>query len=193
MAVTISVQVVAGIGKEIDSRRKTNNFLDRMNDTLFKPAGCYAFIMKYKSDAEMASSSSALLARFGIGTESVDFSTPKVLAKYGADDNSGLSVKMKKIRLTSGETKGSLKMLEAAPLVYPEIDEVVYNGKDGEETFKDKAKDAKKFLAGYVDRRAQMQYVSIPRDIRATTPTDFLPGSQGSFVGFSHSGKRANE
>jgi hypothetical protein len=37
---------------------------------------------------------------------------------------------------------------------------VVYSGKDGEETFKDKTKDAKKFLAGYVDRRAQTEYVS---------------------------------
>jgi hypothetical protein len=51
-------------------------------------------------------------------------------------------------------------MVVAAPLIYPEIDEVIYSGKDGRETFKDKAKDAGKFLAGYADRRAQMQYVS---------------------------------
>jgi hypothetical protein len=51
-------------------------------------------------------------------------------------------------------------MVEAAPLIYPEIDEVVYSGKDGQETFKDKAKDAGNFLASYVDRRAQMTYVS---------------------------------
>jgi hypothetical protein len=71
-----------------------------------------------------------------------------------------MATRLKKIRLTSGQTKGSVKMVEAAPLIYPEIDEVVYSGKDGQETFKDKAKDASKFLAGYADRRAQMQYVS---------------------------------
>ena len=65
MAVTTAVQVAAAAGKEFDSRRKTNTFLDRMNDTLFKPAGCYAFIMKYKSDAEVAKGG-GFLARFGI-------------------------------------------------------------------------------------------------------------------------------
>lgn len=171
MAVTTSVQVVAGVGKEMDSRRKANNFLDRMNESLFKPAGCYAFIMKYKSDAEVAKSGAgSLLAKFGIGAEKVDFSTSKAIAKYDLSSSSssssqggsssGLAAKMQKMRLVSGETRGSLKMLEAAPLIYPDIDEVVYSGKDGQETFKDKAKDAQKFLAGYVDRRKQMSYVS---------------------------------
>lgn len=163
MAVTTSVQVVAGIGKEIDSRRKTNNFLDQMNETLFKPAGCFAFIMKYKSDAEVAASGSGLLAKFGIGAAQVDFSTSKAVAKYdlpSPNEGSNMAAKMKKLRLVSGETRGSFKMLDAAPLVYPEIDEVVYSGKDGKETFKDKTRDAKKFLAGYVDKRAQMSYVS---------------------------------
>jgi hypothetical protein len=54
-------------------------------------------------------------------------------------------------------------MVEAAPLIYPEIDAVVYSGKDGQETFKDKAKDAGSFLASYVDRRAQMTYVGFRR------------------------------
>ena len=162
MAVTTAVQVAAGAGKEFDSRRKTNNFLDRMNEALFKPAGCYAFIMKYKPDAEIKQSG-GLLARLGVKIEDVDFSASKAVAKYDAqtaEGDAGKKSKMAKFRLTSGATKGSAKMVEAAPLIYPEIDEVVYSGKDGQETFKDKAKDAGKFLAGYVDRRAQMSYVS---------------------------------
>lgn len=160
MAVTTAVQVAAGAGKEFDSRRKTNNFLDRMNEALFKPAGCYAFIMKYKTDAEVQKGG-GLLAKLGVGIEDVDFSASKIVAKYDADSTeSGKASKSAKFRLTSGATKGSAKMVEAAPLVYPEIDEVVYSGKDGQETFKDKAKDAGNFLASYVDRRAQMTYVS---------------------------------
>jgi hypothetical protein len=162
MAVTISVQVVAGTLKELDSRRKTNNFLDRMNETLFKPAGCYAFIMKYKPDAEVKQPG-GLLAKLGVKIEDVDFSASKTVAKYdapSAEEGTSMATRLKKIRLTSGQTKGSVKMVEAAPLIYPEIDEIVYSGKDGQETFKDKAKDASKFLAGYADRRAQMQYVS---------------------------------
>lgn len=163
MAVTTAVQVAAGVGKELDSRRKTNNFLDRMNETLFKPAGCYAFIMKYKPDAEIKQGG-GLLAKLGVKIEEVDFSASKAVAKYDAasqDASSSMSAKMKKMRLTSGETKGSVKMVEAAPLIYPEIDEVIYSGKDGQETFKDKARDASKFLGGYIDRRKQMDYVSV--------------------------------
>lgn len=160
MAVTTAVQVAAGAGKEFDSRRKTNNFLDRMNEALFKPAGCYAFIMKYKPDSEIKQGG-GLLAKLGVGIEDVDFSASKAVAKYDAESReSGKASKSAKFRLTSGATKGSAKMVEAAPLIYPEIDEVVYSGKDGQETFKDKAKDAGNFLASYVDRRAQMTYVS---------------------------------
>jgi hypothetical protein len=111
----------------------------------------------------------------GIGSAEVDFSASRAIAKYDSSSSSSssssvpngsngkLSAKMKKIRLASGETRGSAKIVEAAPMIYPEIDQVVYSGKDGEETFKDRTKDAKKFLAGYVDRRAQMKYVSFPR------------------------------
>ena len=165
MAVTTAVQVAAGVGKEMDSRRKTNNFLDRMNETLFKPAGCYAFIMKYKPDAEIKEGG-GLLARLGVKIEEVDFSASKAVAKYDAASQEGksssMSAKLNKMRLTSGKTMGSLKMVEAAPLIYPEIDEaIVYSGKDGQETFKDKYKDAGKFLAGYMDRKRQMDYVSL--------------------------------
>lgn len=158
MAVTTAVQVAASAGKEIDSRRKTNNFLDRMNEALFKPAGCYAFIMKYKPDSEIKQGG-GLLAKLGVGIEDVDFSASKAVAKYDTPEG-GKASKSAKFRLTSGATKGSAKMVEAAPLIYPEIDAVVYSGKDGQETFKDKAKDAGSFLASYVDRRAQMTYVS---------------------------------
>ena len=47
---------------------------------------------------------------------------------------------------------------ESAPLIFPDIDNKVAQA--GPETFKDKTKDAKKFLADYLDRRAQMDYVS---------------------------------
>lgn len=165
MAVSISLQVVAGIGREIDANRNTNKFLDRINTELFKPAGCYAFIMKYKSDAEVAKSQHSLLACLGIGAEQVDFNTAKAVARYdpptptdGQETPHGLGEKLKKIRLVSGTTHGSAKLVSAAPLIYPEIDSVLYSGKDGEETFKDRAKDAGKFMARYMDRRGQMKY-----------------------------------
>lgn len=48
---------------------------------------------------------------------------------------------------------------DSAPLIFPDIDQTVAQA--GPETFKDKTHDAKKFLAHYLDRRAQMDQVSI--------------------------------
>jgi hypothetical protein len=173
MAVCTSVQVVVGIGKEIDSRKNTNKFLDRMNEQLFKPAGCFALIVRYKPDADVANAGSGLFSCFGVGSEKVDFSSLKAVAKYdnpsGAQEGAkGLVASLRKIRLVSGETRGSVQMSEAAPLIYPEIDSVMHSGKDGNETFKDKTKDARKFLASYADQRAHIAYA---RDNPSSTLT----------------------
>ncbi|KAK6433319.1 hypothetical protein LTR95_010502 [Oleoguttula sp. CCFEE 5521] len=156
MAVTTAVQVVAHVGKEIDSRKKTNTFLDRMNDELFKSAGCYAMIVKYKSDQEITESNSGLFARFGIQSERVDFSSLNTIAN--SESTSKLSGGFAKLRLASGKTQGSVQLPDSAPLIYPAVDAVLTGANPANETFKEKAHDAKKFLAGYADRRAQLNY-----------------------------------
>lgn len=181
MAVSTSVQIVAGVGKAINANRNTNKFLDRMNEELFKPAGCYAMIVKYKSDAEVAKAGNSLFARLGIGAEQVDFNTTRAVARYdipspaaesgpGTATPNGLAEQLKKIRLVSGTTRGSTQMLEAAPLIYPEIDSVIYSGKAGEETFKDRAKDAGKFMASYMDRRSQIKYAQQDPNSKLNVP-----------------------
>lgn len=172
MAVTTVVQVGATAGAEIQGRQRTNNFLDKMNEELFKPAGLYAFIMKYKPDVDLgtASSRTDIGRRFGLRGEVVDMSTNQIIAKYAmtpADENDGdgnsnmrsMSDRLTGIRLASGTTQGTVRLPEAAPLIFPDIDKAV--ARDGvEETFKDKAKDAKIFLADYLDRRAHIAYAS---------------------------------
>lgn len=69
-----------------------------------------------------------------------------------------MSDRMKNIRLASGTTRGAIELPAAAPLVFPDVDKAIVT--DGPETFKDKTKDAKAFMADYLDRRAQMDYVS---------------------------------
>jgi hypothetical protein len=162
MAVTTAVQVAAQVGAEIHARQRTNTFLDKMNEELFKPKGLFAFIMKYKPESEM-NQSGGLAARFGMTSQVVDMSTNQIIAKYnrtnpGEDASArGISDKLKGIRLASGTTQGAIQLPEAAPLIFPEIDyAMAQNG--AEETFKDKAKDFKKFLGNYMDRRAQIQY-----------------------------------
>ncbi|TKA63503.1 hypothetical protein B0A55_11222 [Friedmanniomyces simplex] len=177
MAVTTAVQVAARVGAEAQGRQRTNNFLDRMNDDLFKPAGLYAFIMKYKSDDDANQFSNA----FGLRGEKIDMSTNQIIAKYAGtlseqgSSGRGMSERMRDLRVASGSTRGSMLLPEAAPLIFPDIDNAV--ARDGaEETFKNKAKDAKFFLADYLDRRAQAQYArDDPRSNLA------LPEEQRSF------------
>ena len=162
MAVTTAVQIAAHTGEEIQSRHRTNDFLDKVNEELFKPAGLYAMIVKYKTEAEVARSGNSSLARLGVSGEIVDFNTNQAVAKYNrtlSDESSrSMSDRMKNIRLASGTTAGAVRLPEAAPLIFPDIDKAL--AKEGSETFKDKTKDAKDFLADYMDRRAQMTYVS---------------------------------
>lgn len=163
MAVTNAVQVAAGVAKEVQARHRTNDFLDRINEELFKPAGLFAMIVKYKTADEVARSDNSLLKRFGVGTQQVDFNTGKVVAKYDrslSDEASkkSMSDRMNNLRLASGTTRGAIELPEAAPLVFPDVDKAVQSS--GPETFKDKTKDAKMFLGDYLDRRAQMEYVS---------------------------------
>ncbi|KAI6909417.1 hypothetical protein D0869_03447 [Hortaea werneckii] len=184
MAVTTAVQIAAGVGEEIQARQRTNEFLDRMNDELFKPAGLFAFIMKYQTDAEVSAANSkrpGLVTQFIPKPQVVDLSSNQIVAKYyrSASDDSdthdrSMTDRLKDIRLASGTTQGSIRMPEAAPLIFPDLDKALVE--DGvEDTFKSKTADAKAFLADYIDRRAHFRYAHddpmsklvVPEDQRA--------------------------
>ncbi|KAK4508180.1 hypothetical protein PRZ48_001918 [Zasmidium cellare] len=164
MAVSTAVGTAARVGEEMEVRARTNNFLDKMNDQLFKPAGLYAMIIKYKSDAEMQASAGGPFGSLAsmIQPGRVDVSTNQTIAKYsrmGSHDSGerSMSDRMQNLRVASNTTRGTIELPEAAPLIFPDIDKKAITH-DGPETFKDKTRDAKKFLADYLDRRAQMQY-----------------------------------
>src|SRR5947209_18781612 len=50
MATTIAIQVASHTAQELQARYRTNTFLDRMNESLFKPRGLYAMIMTFKPE-----------------------------------------------------------------------------------------------------------------------------------------------
>lgn len=47
MATAIAVQTIADTARQLQIRRRTNNYLDRVNEEIFKPRGQYAMIMKF--------------------------------------------------------------------------------------------------------------------------------------------------
>ncbi|KAK3630148.1 hypothetical protein LTR56_017041 [Elasticomyces elasticus] len=177
--VLMGIQVAAAAAAEAQGRQRTNTFLDRMNEELFRPAGLYALIMKYKPEANLTDDSEATVVSCGssMRSEIVDLSTIEIVAKYGrtlcepSDEkaprnrraNFVVSINGKDFRLASGQTHGSTNLPNAAPLTFPDIDEAFARDK---ETFKDKAKDTQSFLADYLDRRAQMRYARDDPDSR---------------------------
>jgi hypothetical protein len=159
--VAIVCSSFATIGAEVQRRQRTNNFLNRMNQELFQPAGLYAMIVKYKTDPEEEQKMPAeqnLYNMISIGT--VDLTTNQSIAKYGnqsSESSKGFSTRLQNLRVASGVTRGAVELPDACPLIFPELAD---SSIDGPENLKAKFKDASKFVSGYLDRRAQRSYVS---------------------------------
>jgi hypothetical protein len=114
--------------------RRTNKYIDAMNDKLFKPRGLYAMIMTYKPNSTLAD-------------EEVDLSqsiTKAVGARYDGHGN--------KFSQSSGRTHGELQLPQAAPLIFPELDALPEGEKEGA------FKKGGRFLGDYFDRRAQARF-----------------------------------
>jgi hypothetical protein len=108
-----------------------------MNNEFFKPRGLYCLIMTYKPD------STKTHAQVDI-TQTISSSmTPA---------SSSTKQAFKNLRLSSGKTYGELELPEAAPLIFPALDNL-----SAAET-QSKMKSSQKFVADYYDRRAQAKY-----------------------------------
>lgn len=116
-----------------------------MNNEFFMPRGLYCLMLTYKPE------SSATHA-------SVDIS--KAIASSLDDTTTGFKKSLKNIKLSSGTTYGELEMPQAAPLIFPALDQIA--DVEGSENAKksNKFKNSNKFVTDYYDRRAQAKYVS---------------------------------
>jgi hypothetical protein len=110
-----------------------------MNNEFFKPRGLYCLIMTYKPE------SNKVHDRIDI-TQAISSSmTPA---------SSSTKQTFKNLRLSSGKTYGELELPEAAPLIFPALDDLP----DSEKEKQSKMKSSKKFVADYFDRRAQAKF-----------------------------------
>ncbi|KAL6252929.1 hypothetical protein RBB50_000648 [Rhinocladiella similis] len=151
MGVAIAVQVAAGTAKEVQTRHRRNTYLDQINETLFKPRGLYCMIMTFKPDSPYDP------------VMHVDLnSTDRALTKALSTPESEMRAKLKNLRLSSGVTKGEMSLPEAAPLVYPALDaaatQAAQSGAQLPQQKQNALKSSGKFLADYLDRRAQATY-----------------------------------
>lgn len=163
IGVSIGVQVLSRTGQEIQSRHRRNTYLDQINETLFKPRGLYCMIMTFKPDAPNQPVMSVDVNTGGVG------STDQALAKALSTPESSMGQKFKNLRLTSGTTQGEWSLPESAPLVYPALDAAAAAAADGSAPPARKQnalKSSGKFIADYMDRRAQATYAGTNPDSR---------------------------
>ena len=140
MGVTIAVQVANNTAKEVQSRYRRNDFLDQVNETLFKPRGLYCMIMTFKPDAAPV---------FSVDVTASD----QALAKVLSEPDSELRAKLKNLRLTSGVARGEMSLPESAPLIFPALDAALQD-----ETKANKLTTSTAFVGSYFDRRAHALY-----------------------------------
>jgi hypothetical protein len=174
MGVSIAVQVASKTGQEVQSRYRRNTYLDQINESLFKPRGLYCMIMTFKPDSPYD-------PVIGVDVSSTSMnSSDQALIKAISNPDSQMRQKFKNLRLTSGTSQGEMSLPESAPLVYPALDAAAAQAQaqtdagldpSGGAVKKQSAmKQKSKFLADYLDRRAQAVYASTNPNSQLSAP-----------------------
>ena len=133
-AAAFCVHVSIEGGRRLYMSKKTNDFLETVNEKLFKPHGLYAIIMTYKPSSSQTS-------------EMVDVNihiNSSVAARTTGDRS--------KFRSASRKTLGEQMMPEAAPPIFPDLQAA------GDKQKKNAFKKATAFLGEYGDKRAQARF-----------------------------------
>lgn len=141
MITSVVVSVAVGACIKHQEAQRTNSFMDEMNEKVYKPRGLYALIMKYNPNANTT-----------LDVRQMD--TSSLIVNRGTHENDFFR------KMASGETQGELEMPEAAPLVFPALDDVANSvAQPGDVEERSAFMKSSKFVSNYYDKRAQMEYV----------------------------------
>lgn len=171
-----AVQVVAGVGKEMQERWRTNKFLAQANKDIFMPRGLFTMAVTYKPTPGKDTQ---------ISLKTVDWSA-MAIAKHGKDllgspeaqqepEDGTVLDKAKlvtsNLRIASAKSVGESEMpASCASLIFPNLEsaaaaipEEERKTKSSAEALRSNSRSASKWLDDYYDRRAQASYVSASR------------------------------
>lgn len=133
---------------DLQSRSRTNAFLDKMNDEFYRPRGLYCLVMTWSPESSETSSTIDL--------------TSTIFAKSHSNNNKGASKLAKKFSNSSGKSYANMEIPEVAPLIYPALDKLAEQQGEDAVRKRDKLKKKANFVDDYWDKRAQAKYVSDP-------------------------------
>lgn len=148
LAVGIAIQMSVRVAMDLQSRSRTNAFLDKMNDGFYRPRGLYCLVMTWSPESSEVSSTFDL--------------TSKSSSKSQSQHNgSGPFEFAKKFSNSSGITYADMEFPEVAPLIYPALDNLAAQESEEAVRTRDKLKQKAKFVDDYWDKRAQAKHVSV--------------------------------
>lgn len=171
MIVGMAIQASVMIAEDVQTRTRTNSFLDKANADFFRPRGLYCLIMTYNPDS----------------TEGHAIDQAQLSSTITSTLNpSGLQKFKQQLRSSSGE----IEFPEAAPLVFPGLDNLD-DQRCEEATGKKEKSGAKQYIDEYYDKRAQAKFAGKhPDSVLAQGPQPTFtsryadpnhPASSGSF------------
>ncbi|KAF1974683.1 hypothetical protein BU23DRAFT_579478 [Bimuria novae-zelandiae CBS 107.79] len=141
--VGVAVQIVTAIVMELKGRSQSiKRILEEAEDGFFRPRGLYCLVMSFDNTHESALTEDDLIHN----------------AHQASIDKSGLKKYTSKLRSNDGVSE-PVAFLEAAPLVFPELDWLAENGSVEQRKKLGGYVKFRKFVADYFDRRAEADYV----------------------------------
>lgn len=189
IAVSVALKTIADSASAVQSRTKTNSFLDKINEEYFKPRGLIALLMTWKPQDPSA-----------IATVNFDLET--TIAKASSGSNQGTFAKIQS-RMKSSSAATSFEFPETAPLIFPALDKFASSA-SGDPKAKQKKQNFVKrgggFVEDYLDRRAVAQWAgenpegklanAAPRpEFRSRYADPNHPASSGDPLAFITGGK----
>ncbi|KAG9237465.1 hypothetical protein BJ875DRAFT_438433 [Amylocarpus encephaloides] len=190
----VSIAVGYAIGKiadatiEMESRRKTNNFLEKINAEFFQPRGLYCLVMTWNPDSKSR-------------IESVNI-TDTIASR--ASPATGVSGVAQTYRHSDGTMK-DIDFPEAAPLIFPALDQLGEQTSGESAAVKTKMASSMAFVGNYWDKRAAATYArDNPNSVLAQTQSpqqEFTSrysnpksgAASGSLIAFVSGGKLVPE
>ena len=184
IAVAEAIRLAVDIGVELQSRYRTNDFLNKINKLFFLPRGLICFPMIWKPSV------SSLV-------------TSVAMDNTANAEASGLEEKTSTVGKFSGgaaTTRGNVAFPDAAPLTFPLLDDLGDADDEKSRSVKQKMAGSMKFANEYLDRRAQATYamknpnsglsnLGVRPEFRSRYSDPNHPAASGSLIGLITGGK----
>lgn len=140
MLVGLAIQAGVMVAEDVQSRARTNSFLDKANAEVFRPRGLFCLVMTF--DPSAAADGKDLNSTIANRLQ------PSGLDKIGH-----------RFKDSSATTVSEMDFPESAPLIFPALDDVDDQSQDGgAASTKEKLSRKKKYVEDYFDKRARARF-----------------------------------